>query len=408
MAIKRECTFTYKDISDRKRKNLAILDHIRRKGEVSRTDISKETDINIVSVSNYVMSYLKKGLVLECGLDISTGGRRPELVRLNLESAYVAGVDIGPEKLIAVIANLGLKTQAKIAIPRPKGDMDKVVEGTVGALEKLFKEFGKPRSDIKLIGIGASGVIDLYSGTIRDTDPARGKTKTDLLNMARLIEERFNIPSLVGNDATCAAFGELSLSPDTTINDMLYVYSDIGCGIIINRDIYCGASGSAGEVQLLANGKPTDKKGAIDVASYGIKGTDLGIVDRAKRLVGNESASKILQMAGNNQETITKEIIFKAAQGGDKLARELLIDAAYWLGVKVAYLVNIFNPQMVVIGGGMEKAGSVFMESLSSCIRMYAFEEAFNVVKISPSYLGEDAIALGAASLSVRELFIRA
>ncbi|MEE9500128.1 MAG: winged helix-turn-helix domain-containing protein, partial [Candidatus Omnitrophota bacterium] len=89
MAIKKEYTFTYKDISDRKRKNLAILDCIRRKGEISRTEISKETGINIVSVSNYVMNYIKKGLVIEWGLDMSTGGRRPELVKLNLESAYV-------------------------------------------------------------------------------------------------------------------------------------------------------------------------------------------------------------------------------------------------------------------------------------------------------------------------------
>ena len=90
MAVRKEYTFTYKDISERKRKNLAILDCIRRKGEVSRSDISKESGINIVSVSNYIMSYIKKGLVLECGRDVSTGGRRPELVRLNLRLLFTA------------------------------------------------------------------------------------------------------------------------------------------------------------------------------------------------------------------------------------------------------------------------------------------------------------------------------
>ncbi len=106
-------TYTYKDVSDRKKKNLAILECIRKKGPVSRTDISKETGINIVSVSNYTIGYVKNGLVLECGLDISTGGRRPELLKLNLENAYVIGIDIGPEKIVAVITDIALETKSR-------------------------------------------------------------------------------------------------------------------------------------------------------------------------------------------------------------------------------------------------------------------------------------------------------
>ncbi|GAF88011.1 unnamed protein product, partial [marine sediment metagenome] len=193
MAVKKEHTFTYKDISDRKRKNLAILDCVRRKGPLSRTDISRETGINIVSVSNYVMNYIKKGLVLEWGLDTSTGGRRPELIKLNLESAYVAGLDIGSEKLIAVIADLGLKIKSKVVAPRPEGSMDKVMEAATAVLEKTIKEFKRPISDIKLIGVGASGIVDIYSGTIRDTNPTRGMTKTNLFNLARLLENKFNV-----------------------------------------------------------------------------------------------------------------------------------------------------------------------------------------------------------------------
>ena len=407
MALTKGYTFTYKDISDRKRKNLSILDCIRRKGEISRTDISKETGINIVSVSNYIMNYLKKSLVLECGLDISTGGRRPELVRLNLESAYVAGLDIGPEKIVSVIANLSLKTKTRLVLPRPKGDMDKVIKGAIEALDKLFKGFGRPLADIKLIGIGASGIVDMAQGTLHDTDPDRGRTKTNLLTLTRLLEDKFKITTLFGNDATCAAFGELSLSPDTGVTDMLYVYSDIGCGIIINRDIYCGTSGSAGEIQLLVDKPEAKKLGSSGLASYGVKGIDLGIVSKAKALIEKGENTGITKIA-KSKDTITKEAIFEAAEKDDKMARELLIEAAYWLGTKVAYLINIFNPQVVVIGGGMEKAGSVFMQALSSCIKMYAFEESFNAAKILPSFLGEDAVALGAAALGVRELFINA
>jgi len=407
MAVRNEHTFTYKDISDRKRKNLAILDCVRRKGPLSRTDISKETGINIVSVSNYVMNYIKKSLVLEWGLDSSTGGRRPELIKLNLESAYVAGLDIGSEKIISVISDLGLKIKAKVTMPRPAGSMDEVMETAAAALEKTIKEFKRPVSDIKLIGIGASGIVDIYSGTVRDTNPARGMTKTNIFGLARLLENKFNITSLVGNDATCAAFGELSLNHDTEIGEMLYIYADIGCGIIINRDIYCGTSGSAGEVQILVVDKK-DKDMISQITSYGVKGSDLGIVKEAKKLIEKNEAQGILKLAGGRKDAVTKEMIFEAARKNDREARALLTEAAHWLGIKVAYLINVFNPQLVAIGGGMEKAGSVFMDALTACVKIHTFEESFNAVKIMPSFLGEDAIAIGAASLGVRELFINA
>jgi len=235
--MKREHTFTYKDFSDKKRKNLAILDYIRRKGPISRTDISKETGINIVSISNYTMNYIKKGLVLDWGLDTSSGGRRPELVKLNLESAYVAGIDVGPENLTGVITDLGLKVKAKVILPRPKGSMEEVLNATILLLEKLFGEFKTKPENIKLIGMGVSGIVDISSGTIHDTDPTRGRTKSDFYTLARLVEKKFNITTLVGNDATCAAFGEISLSPSSDISEMLYIYSDVGCGIVINGDI---------------------------------------------------------------------------------------------------------------------------------------------------------------------------
>jgi predicted NBD/HSP70 family sugar kinase len=406
--IKGEHTFTYKDFSDKKRKNLAILDYIRRKGPLSRTDISKETGINIVSVSNYIMNYIKNRLVLEWGLDSSTGGRRPELVRLNLESAYVAGIDVGPENLMGVITDLGLKPKAKVILPRPKGSMEDVLSATALVLEKLFKEFKTERENIKLIGMGVSGIVDIISGTIHDTDPRRGRTKSDFYTLARSIEKKFNITTLVGNDATCAAFGEMSLSPRSDISEMLYIYSDVGCGIIINGDIYCGSSGAAGEIQLLLNHDKDKKIPLKEIQAYGIRGVDLGIADKAKGLIKKGGKSAITELTGNEIENITKETVFDAAAKGDELAKDIVTDAAYWLGVKVAYLINIFNPQVVAIGGGMENAGKAFMEALTRCVETYAYEEAFNAVKIMPSFLGKDAVSLGAASLSVRELFINA
>ncbi|MFH1791698.1 MAG: ROK family protein [Candidatus Omnitrophota bacterium] len=406
--LSKEFTFTYKDIPERKRKNLAILDCIRKRDTISRTDISRETGINIVSVSNYITNYIKNNLVMEYGYDTSTGGRRPELVRLNLEGAYAMGVDIGANSIIAVITDLSLKTRAKEVGPRPEGDMDDVISGTLDTINRVISGSGLPAKAVKLIGIGTSGIVDIQSGTIHDTDYARGRTTTNLFNLARSIEDKFNITTFVANDATCAAFGELSLSPRSDILDMLYLYSDLGCGIIMNGDIYCGVSGGAGEIQLRFGQEKYEKANPQELGAYGARGLDLGVVNAVRGLAREGKAPGVLKTAGGNPDMITKEQIFAAAHKSEGPAREILTDAAHWLGIKVAYLINIFNPQFVIIGGGMEKAGSVFMDPLTVFTRMYAYEESFNAVKILPSFLEDNAVSIGAAALSVRELFLNA
>jgi len=406
--LKKEYCFTYKNIAERKRRNLLILDCIRRHGTVSRTDISKETDINIVSISNYLNNYIKKGLVLSAGCDESSGGRRPELVTLNTESVRVVGVDIGPEQVHVIIGDLALNIKEKKVFPRPVGSMDEVLKETSESLGKILEECTDPLSNIRGIGIGASGVVDISAGTIRDTDPTRGRTGTDFFALARLIEDKFKIPTMVGNDATCGAFGEYCILPAGDMDELLFVYSDVGCGIVLNGDIYCGASGVAGEIQLFLKKQERPEDDEAPVSSYGIRGVDLGIVQAANKLVENGEGARIAELAKSSQGVITKELIFKAAAEGDEESKILLEDAAKWLGLRVAYLVNLFNPRLIVIGGGMEAAGSHFMDELTLQVKRYSFEEAFNAVKVVPSYLGEDAIALGAVALSVRELFLNA
>ena len=99
MAVKKESVFTYHVSQDRQRKNLSILELIRKKGPISRADISRMLGLNIVSVSNYLDFYINKRTILEVGYDVSSGGRRPELLELNAKSAYIVGVDIGPDNM---------------------------------------------------------------------------------------------------------------------------------------------------------------------------------------------------------------------------------------------------------------------------------------------------------------------
>ncbi|MCA9396334.1 MAG: ROK family protein, partial [Candidatus Omnitrophica bacterium] len=118
-------------LTDRERKNMIFLDVIRRNGPIAKTDIARITRHNIVTVSNYIENYLKTKLVVEKGLDVSSGGRRPELIELNAEWGYSVGVDIGPTQIVAVVTTLTPKILLKKSVARPKAHMESVLSAAV-------------------------------------------------------------------------------------------------------------------------------------------------------------------------------------------------------------------------------------------------------------------------------------
>ncbi|MBN1871730.1 MAG: ROK family protein [Candidatus Omnitrophica bacterium] len=399
--------FKYQTLTDKERKNLMLLDIIMQKGPISRTDISRETELNIVTVSNYINNFIDKAIVIEKGLDVSSGGRKPTLVELDAKGGYVIGIDIGPLYEVAIMTDLSARIIVKNKKDRPQGHIEEVIKAAGELLGDTIAKSNVPADKILAIGFGISGVIDEESGIIRDTDPNRGRTTGSLNSFRLAMEEKFGISTFVGNDATCAAFGEKRLSLGRTIEDMLYVYSDVGCGIIIKGDIYCGASGSAGEIQLSISPKEAEKaKLSSNELSYlRPMGIDLGIISRAKESIQQGVGTKIVETIDGKLENLTLEKIISSAESGDKLAIGLIESAGINLGTRISYLINLFNPEVVVIGGGIEKAGELILEPIRRTVKKFAFEEPANKVRIIPSALGEDAVALGAASLVLRDVF---
>jgi len=398
--------------SDHERKNFAILELIRRNGPITRADISKVTDLNIVTVSNYINAYIEKNLVSEGGMEASTGGRKPTLVKLNHDSAYAIGIDLGHmdangANMIGVVTDLSGRVITRIKKLRTKDTMDKVIEGSLELIDELIKKKGVDKNKIKGVGIGVGGVIDEHLGTVRDS--TKNGIRTSYVSIKGMIEQRFGFPSFIGNDATFASFGEKMHALPMDVQDVIYMYSDVGSGIIIKGAMYCGASGSAGEIRINYPRNGEYLQISKNISFLLPTGLDLGLVSQAKKLIKEDGAkTRIMEYCGNKQDNMTVDHIIEAAKSGDTLAIELLEDGAVNLGIRIAYLVNLFNPEIVVIGGGIEKAGSLLLEPLRRTVRKWAFEEPANVVKIIPARLGEDSVALGAASVVIRDIFVQA
>ena len=393
-------------LTDRERKNIILLDVIRRNGPIAKTDISRITQFNIVTVSNYVEHYIDQKLVVEKGLDISSGGRRPELVELNADWGNVIGVEIGPTHIIGILSNLSPSIVHKLKVDRPAGHMEVVITEAVKLVRRILTESKVPVEKVKGIGLGVSGVIDRSAGTIRDTDPRRGKTVGSFATAKAILEKEFRIPVSVGNDASLAALAEKKLSLRIDDENVLYFYSDVGSGIIANNDLFWGSSWSAGEIQLNIENMEglTLDEWVTKSDFFRSEGLDMGLARRAREAVKKDPKTKILELA-KDPEKIDAASVFEASKKNDPLAVSLVEEASTRFGLKVAYLANFFNPEVVVLGGGMERGGELVLNTVRRVVKQLAMEETSGIAKIILSRLGEDAVAYGAVCLVTQELF---
>lgn len=416
MAI-RERVLKSDRFTEKEKRNLAILDIIRRSREVSRAEISRITHLNIVTISNYIDDYISKGFVVEKGLDISTGGRRPELLEINPKYGYAIGIDMGAPQitedaqLICVMIDSAGKIVAKAKVKKEDESQEKFIEKINKLVKEVIEKSHIEKDKIKGIGIGIWGVLDRYKGTVRYATEKGGLFSYATLQS--LLERNFEIPTLVEHDATAGVLGEkwIGLGLNAEAENIIYMCSDSSCGLIINGELYYGSSKTAGELNInppAANTKENNCWGKYD---YGCtmrsRGIDLGIPDRARLLLEKKSFnSKILEAAGK-PENITLRTVIEAAKKQDKLAVEVIEEAGNYLGAKIAFLINLFNPDAVIIGRGIEKAGDILMESIRASLKKWAYEESLNVTRVLPTSLGEDSIACGASVLVMQQVFAR-
>lgn len=397
--------FPSRELSDKERKNFAILDIIRKKGPVARTEISKFTGFNIVTVSNYIDHYIKNGLVSEEGFDDSTGGRKPMMVNLNQKSAYVLGVGFDMVDIMGVITDLRGEVIFQVRRKKPTEIGRILVDNLMDIVHELLSKSSLEREKIKGIGLAVAGIIDKENRTIRWPGPLGTQDVVVSVSLWDEFANRFSLPLLIENDADCAVFGEqwLALSPE--LKDVIYMYSGVSCGIMIHGQVYTGSSGVAGEFGIL-NPNALNKYDWKDYG-YGLGRwtIELGMLDNLEELQKKHRTSMIFKLAKNKAKEVTFATIVEAAHKKDELAIKLLAKAGEDLGKKVAFLVNLLNPQVVVIGGGIERAGLPLMDSLKKTVKDWAFEEASRVLKIIPAQLAENAVPLGAASLMIKNYF---
>ncbi|MFA4889267.1 MAG: ROK family transcriptional regulator [Candidatus Omnitrophota bacterium] len=406
----RGLNFQKEILSEKERRNIDILEILRRRGPISRPEISKEMGINVVTISNYVDEFIKRSLVYEKELDVSEGGRRPVLLDLNAQAGYVIGVGLNLMNMVGILVDLKGNIITKTQVSRPRSSVKEISETLLEIVREIIRRSKDYAQNIKGIGVGIAGLINKENGSIhwpQKMDHYYTYASVDI-PLKSLIEKEFNLPVLIENDATSACFGEHWLDLSAGYKNVLYMFSGVGCGIMLNGEVYRGWQGYAGEVSIY-NFKEQDQFNCKAGNDCFIKRweVDLGIVNDMKPLLAGdkEKADKFFKLTGSNIDNVDLKSIFTAARQRDELAVLALPAAAKRLGIKIAYLVNLLNPQVVVIGGGLEEAGDDFLSKVTATVKDWAFRETTEGLKIVYSQLRENAVALGAASLVMQKIF---
>lgn len=394
-------------LTDKERKNLAILEVIRKNGPISRTDVSKVTELNIVTVSNYVSHYIKKGLVVEGELDESTGGRKPVLVELNPKAGYIVGVGLNMLSMVAVLVDLEINVITEIKRERLPENSEQVIHSMVNLAVEIIEKSEVDKERIVGVGVGVPGIIDEKGRTIRWPQSLGEKDISVCLSIKDTFEKRLGIPTFVENDANAAVLGEKWLGLDRDVRHMLYMFSGVGTGILINGEIYRGATGASGELGISSLQASKDEIVAM-ASGLGRWEMDLGMTDHAIEQIKKGQASAIKDYVKGDLSKVTFREVVKACKERDSLALRVVEEGATMLGKKVAFLVNLLNPEIVVVGGGIEDCGAPLLDAIKATVKKWCVEEASSQVKIIPSAFGENAVALGVVGIVAREVFAQA
>ncbi len=403
--------FQSDNLSEKERRNIDILELLRKRGPISRPEISKEIGINVVTISNYIDDFIKHNLVLEKELDISEGGRRPVLLDLNPQGGYIIGVGLNLMNMVGLLVDLkgNIITKTQIAKPQ-KPSVKDITECLLQIIREIFRRSKDYAANIKGVGVGIAGLVNKQDGSIhwpQKMDHYYTYASVDL-PLKSLIEREFNVPTLIENDATSACFGEYWLGIESGIKNLIYMFSGVGCGLLINGSIYRGAQGYAGEVAIY-NYKEQDAFNCKSGNTCFLKRweMDLGILEEVKELLSRdkEAAAKFFKLTSSNMDNVDLKSVFIATRAGDPVVLAALDAAAKRLGIKIAHMVNLLNPEMVVLGGGLEEAGEGFLNKVTATVKEWSFREEAEDLKIVYSQLRENAVALGAASLVMQRLF---
>ena len=327
------------------------------------------------------------------------------------DKKWIIGVDLGGTNIgVGVLPIdggsgdvLALRSETTEAQRGAKFVVDRIIAMVEEAREEVTSEFGGSMDDFAGVGIGSPGPLDRKSGIVINT-PNLGWRNFPLRD---LISNATGLPAVLDNDANCATYGEWWLGAARNVDTLvgLTLGTGIGGGIVLNGEIFHGVSDAAGEIghmTIEANGRK------CKCGNYGcLEAYASGPAIAARAVEGVEAGADSLlpDLVNSRLEDITAATVYEAVVLGDPYANDVMRETAKFLGAGVANMINILNPAMIVIAGGVTKAGDHLFIPLRAEARKRAFRSAMDACQIVSAQLTGTAGVIGAAAVFKKETF---
>jgi glucokinase len=319
---------------------------------------------------------------------------------------FIIGVDLGGTNIVVGALSesgdrqLGMRSEPTVSERGVDVVVDRMVAMVEDTIEVIIRETGGTRDDVLGVGIGAPGPLDRERGLVV-VAPNLGWRNFPLRDE---IADRVQIPATLDNDANCATLGEWWQGAARGSRHVvgLTIGTGIGGGIIIDGRLHHGVSDVAGEIghtTIDVNGRycRCGNYGCLEAYASGP-----AIAQRAREALERDEISSLPRMVDGDLASLTAATVYEAAKLGDALARELVRDTATFLGAGIANLLNVFNPDVVVIAGGVTQAGEPLFDPLRAEVRRRAFRPAVDACRIVPGELPGTAGVVGAVATFIQ------
>lgn len=386
-------------VRDLRRSNRSLLlGRLYFDGPLSRQDLIDGTPLSAASVSNVVGELIADGLVAEVGSAQSAGGRPRTLLRVDFPRWHAIGVDVGETRVLVELFSLDLAVLAQAEFPLPSGcaDVSSVVAHIGAGLREVIARSGAHEASIVGVGIGVPGVVEHTPQAV-----VHGQTVGwDGVPLERMLRESTDLPLYVDNGATTLGQAEMWFGAGRGARDAVValIGSGVGACVVTDGSPYRGTGRGAGEwghTTVEVGGRP------CRCGAHGCLEAYIGaeaVISRYRELSALDSLS------AGDEEGALGAILAAAHEPGaaGDAARTVLDETALYLGVGVANLVNLFNPERIVIGGWAgQLLGARLLPRVEEVARAYALRHAFTQTSLHLCRLGPDAVARGAATLPV-------
>ena len=379
-----------------------VFDLIRRKGPISRAEIARTIGLSIPTVMKITEEFSHKQFVQDVGKGESSGGKRPELLELVPDSKYIIGVGVGRSKTNVLMMNLAGEVFIREIMETGGTAVPEVwISRLIQVIENVIRESGLSRKQILGMGIGMPGILDEKSGKVLFSPDF----KWENVDMLTPIRERFKMDITIENANRALAMGEYYFGAGVDSRNFLVVNLGHGIGSAIMREgeFYRGSSGSSGEIGHIILEKNGPKCNCGNLGCLEAIASGNAIARDAKIAVLEGSATKIMELVNEDINRIEAKTVFEAARLGDRLAIQITERAMQYIGIGLANYINLLDPDLIILFGGLTNAGDIFLKKVKEVLRERQMKFAGRQVKLVISQMGENGTAVGSASLVLKK-----